>query len=91
MTKSLTSLLLIVFLFGTAPSDLSAAQCCRDYGGYVPAAGRAYENACRSSCISPECAIGLLAVASLATIIALNSSNGKGSGVITHAHHAHSD
>lgn len=86
MPRKLASFFLLILLLGTAPANLPASQCCRDYGGYVPAAGQAYENACRSCCFSPQCAIGFLAVATLVTIIALNSSNGKGSGVIIHAH-----
>ncbi|ADI37968.1 putative membrane protein [Waddlia chondrophila 2032/99] len=63
----------------------SSQQCCKDYGGYIPAAGRAYESACNTLCFSPCLAVGVVAVASLATIIALTNNSGD-TGVVIHAH-----
>lgn len=63
----------------------TSQMCCKDYGGYVPVAGRAYESACSSCYFSPCLAVGFVAVASIVTIIALQNNSGDTS-VVIHAH-----
>lgn len=85
LKKFITSTTLLALLC-CAPRDAESSQLCsRDYGGYIPAAGRAYENACCLPCFSPCLAVGFVALASLVTIVALKKSSGD-TGVVIHAH-----
>ena len=85
MSCNLLTSFLMLMILGTSPLHLNAREYCKDYGGYVPATGRAYESACRSSCFNPCLAIGLIAVASIITVAVLGS-NDRGTSVIIHAH-----
>jgi len=86
MLKTLITSTLIFAILFLSPSNIESAQlCCKDYGGYVPAAGRAYESACASPCFSPCLAVGFVAIASIVTIVALTNNSGD-TGVVIHAH-----
>lgn len=86
MVKRIFTVLLIVSIIALCPAKAGSSElCCKDYGGYIPAAGIAYENACLSPCFSPCLAVGFVAIASIVTIIILQNNSGK-TGIVIHAH-----
>ena len=85
LKKFITSTLIIAFTCFLTSEVESSQLCAKDYGGYVPASGRAYENACCLPCFSPCLAVGFVALASIVTIVALKG-NGGDTNIVIHAH-----
>ena len=81
MLKYILSFFLTLTLLSLFPKPASAAELCpQDYAGYIPVPGNAYESACRSSTFVPCLSIGVIAFASVITVIVLinnGSSNGR--------------
>ena len=69
-------------ILGTSAVGLTADECCDD--------GCAYDDCRRAPVISPQCAIGAIAVVATVAVVLHNSKQGHNPGHSSHNTHSHS-
>jgi len=76
--KKYLAYLSLFTILGTSGVSLSADECCND--------GCAYDDCRKAPVISPQCAIGAIAVVATVAVILHNSKQGHNPGDSNHSH-----